>query len=415
MDNDNWRRWPHFDDEQIAAVEAVLRSGKVNYWTGEQARAFEHEFAAACACPYGVALANGSLALELALHVLGVGPGDEVVVTPRSFVASASSVLLRGARPVFADVDPVSQNITADTIRAALSARTKAIIAVHLAGWPCEMAPVLELARERGLKVIEDCAQAHGALYRGRPVGSFGDVAAFSFCHDKIMTTGGEGGMLVTRDEALWRAAWAYKDHGKSYDAVYHREHPPGFRWLHETLGSNWRMTEMQAVIGRMQLTRLPDWLARRRRHAAQLTAAFRKVPALRVTEPPADVDHAYYKYYTFVRPQLLKPDWSRDRLLSAIAAEGVPCFSGSCSEIYLEKLFERAGLRPAERLPVARELGETSLMLLVHPTLAEADIRRACRVVAEVCARATAPEMASAAAERRSFGDLVAVSDQSM
>jgi dTDP-4-amino-4,6-dideoxygalactose transaminase len=415
MDDDNWRRWPHFDDEQIAAVEAVLRSGKVNYWTGEQARAFEREFAAACASAHGVALANGSLALELALHVLGVGPGDEVVVTPRSFVASASSVLLRGARPVFADVDPVSQNITADTIRPALSARTKAIIAVHLAGWPCEMAPLLGLARERGLKVIEDCAQAHGALYRGRPVGSFGDVAAFSFCHDKIMTTGGEGGMLVTSDEALWRAAWAYKDHGKSYDAVYHREHSPGFRWLHETLGSNWRMTEMQAVIGRMQLTRLPDWLARRRRHAAQLTAAFREVPALRVTEPPAAVDHAYYKYYTFVRPQLLKPDWSRDRLLSAIAAEGVPCFNGSCSEIYLEKLFERAGLRPAERLPVARELGETSLMLLVHPTLAEADIRRACRVVAEVCARATVPEVASAAAQRRSFGDLVAMPDQSM
>jgi dTDP-4-amino-4,6-dideoxygalactose transaminase len=415
MDDDNWRRWPHFDDEQIAAVEAVLRSGKVNYWTGEQARAFEREFAAACASAHGVALANGSLALELALHVLGVGPGDEVVVTPRSFVASASSVLLRGARPVFADVDPVSQNITADTIRPALSARTKAIIAVHLAGWPCEMAPLLGLARERGLKVIEDCAQAHGALYRGRPVGSFGDVAAFSFCHDKIMTTGGEGGMLVTSDEALWRAAWAYKDHGKSYDAVYHREHSPGFRWLHETLGSNWRMTEMQAVIGRMQLTRLPDWLARRRRHAARLTAAFREVPALRVTEPPAAVDHAYYKYYTFVRPQLLKPDWSRDRLLSAIAAEGVPCFNGSCSEIYLEKLFERAGLRPAERLPVARELGETSLMLLVHPTLAEADIRRACRVVAEVCARATVPEVASAAAQRRSFGDLVAMPDQSM
>jgi dTDP-4-amino-4,6-dideoxygalactose transaminase len=415
MDDDNWRRWPDFDDEQIAAVEAVLRSGKVNYWTGEQTRAFEREFAAACACAYGVALANGSLALELALQVLGVGPGDEVVVTPRSFVASASSVLLRGARPVFADVDPLSQNVTADTIRPAISARTKAIIAVHLAGWPCDMAPLLELARERGLKVIEDCAQAHGALYRGRPVGSFGDVAAFSFCHDKIMTTGGEGGMLVTSDEALWRAAWAYKDHGKSYDAVYHRQHPPGFRWLHESLGSNWRMTEMQAVIGRMQLTRLPDWLARRRRHAAQLTAAFREVPALRVTEPPAAVDHAYYKYYTFVRPQLLKPDWSRDRLLSAIAAEGVPCFSGSCSEIYLEKLFERAGLRPAERLPVARALGETSLMLLVHPTLAEADIRRACHVVADVCARATAPEMASAAAQRRSFGDLVAVPDQSM
>lgn len=395
MTRNNWQRWPDFDCDQIEAAVAVLRSGKVNYWTGEAGRTFERAFAQACGCRHGVALANGTLALELALQVLGIGPGDEVVVTPRSFVASASCVLLRGARPVFADVDPVSQNITAETIRAVLSPRTRAIIAVHLAGWPCDLDPILELAAEHDLKVIEDCAQAHGATYRGRPVGSFGDVAAFSFCQDKIMTTGGEGGMLTTNDASLWQRAWSYKDHGKSYDAVYRRRHPPGFRWLHESLGSNWRMTEMQAAIGLVQLTRLPAWLAARRANAKILTEAFRRLPALRLTEPPAGIGHAYYKYYVFVRPELLRPGWSRDRIMSAIAAAGVPCFSGSCSEIYRERLFDGAGCRPVEPLPVARALGETSLMFLVHPTLEEKDMHQAVAVVEAVLARASRPARA--------------------
>jgi hypothetical protein len=388
--SDRWHRWPHFDDEQIAAAAAVLRSGKVNYWTGEEGRAFEREFARTCACAYGIALANGTVALELALHVLGIGPGDEVVVTPRSFVASAGTVTLRGARPVFADVDPDSQNITPATVRAVLSRRTKAIIAVHLAGWPCEMDGLLELAREHGLKLIEDCAQALGALYRGRPVGSFGDLAAFSFCQDKIVTTGGEGGMLTTNDEALWRAAWSYKDHGKSYDAVYHREHPPGFRWLHESLGTNWRMTEVQAAIGRRQLERLPEWLSARRRNAAILAEGLRPLPLLRVPETPAHVGHAWYKFYAFVRSDRLARGWTRDRIMAAIADRGVPCFSGSCSEIYRERAFAERGLAPQRPRTVARALGATSLMLLVHPTLTPEDMTYACGVVADLCARAT-------------------------
>jgi dTDP-4-amino-4,6-dideoxygalactose transaminase len=382
--------WPQFDADEIEAVEAVLRSGKVNYWTGEEGRLFEREFAKACGCEYGVAVANGTLALELALRVLDIGPGDEVIVTPRSFIASASSVAICGARPVFADVDPVDQNLTAETIEAVLSRRTRAIIAVHLAGWPCDLDPIMELARSRGIRLIEDCAQAHGATYSGRPVGSFGDVAAFSFCQDKIMTTGGEGGLLVTNDRALWRRAWAYKDHGKSYNAVYDRTHPPGFRWLHESFGSNWRLMEMQAAIGRIQLRKLPKWLERRRRSADILTDFFRRQPPLRVTEPPPHVGHAYYKYYVFLRPERLKHDWNRDRIMAAIAAEDVPCFSGSCSEIYREKAFVSAGIGPNEPLPIARLLGETSLMFLVHPTLSDEDMRRTCSTVETVLAQAT-------------------------
>ena len=377
--------WPVFGEDERCAVDRVLRSGKVNYWTGGETRAFEREFAEACGCRYGVALANGTVALELALNVLGIGAGAEVVVTPRTFIASASAIVLSGARPVFADVDPDSQNITAASIEAVLSPRTRAIIAVHLAGWPCEMGPILELARVRGLKVIEDCAQAHGATYEGRPVGSFGDVAAFSFCQDKIMTTGGEGGMLVTNDESLWKRAWGYKDHGKSYDAVFNREHPPGFRWLHESFGTNWRMTEMQAVLGRIQLGRLEDWVERRRRNAAILTERLRPIPAVRVTAPPAEIGHAFYRYYAFVRPERLAEGWSRDRIMAEITRRGVPCFSGSCSEIYLEQAFEARGLRPAARLPTARLLGETSLAFLVHPTLGEGDLARAADIVGSV------------------------------
>ncbi|MDW8289327.1 MAG: DegT/DnrJ/EryC1/StrS family aminotransferase [Armatimonadota bacterium] len=377
--------WPYFEEEEIEAAARVLRSGKVNYWTGEEGRLFEKEFAAFAGCEYAVAVANGSVALELALHALGIGEGDEVVVTSRTFVASASSIVLRGAKPVFADVDPDSQNITAETIRPVLTPRTKAIIAVHLAGWPCEMDEIMALAREHGLWVIEDCAQAHGATYKGRPVGCLGHVAAWSFCQDKIMTTGGEGGMLTTNDRSVWERAWSYKDHGKSYEAVYHRQHPPGFRWLHESFGTNWRMTEMQSAIGRVVLRKVPRWVATRRRYAQIFTEYFQQTPGLRVTIPPDYIGHAYYRYYVFVCPEMLRPDWSRDRIMIELNQKGIPCNVGSCSEVYLEKSFERAGLQPPQRLPVAKQLGETSLAFLVHPTLSEENIQEIARTVAKV------------------------------
>jgi len=384
--------WPYYSQEEINAAIACLASGKVNYWTGTEGREFEREFAAFTGCSHAIALANGTVALELALYALGIGPGDEVIVTPRTFIASASCIVMRGATPVLADVDPASQNITAETIRPCITPRTKAIICVHLAGWPCDMDPIMYLAHEYGLKVIEDCAQAHGALYKGRPVGSLGDVAAFSFCQDKIMSTGGEGGMLTTNDSALWEKAWAFKDHGKNHDAVYNRQHPPGFRWLHESFGTNWRLTEMQSAIGRLQLRKLPEWTHIRQNFAAILSNSLLEVSALRVTLPPEEAGHAYYKYYVFVRPELLMPGWSRDRIMSTINEEGIPCYSGSCSEIYLEKAFDNSGCQPAERLPVARELGETSLMFLVHPTLTESDIRRTCEVIHSVMKKASTP-----------------------
>lgn len=380
--------WPYFEKDEIDAAARVLSSGKVNYWTGAEGREFEKEYASHTGVRHAIALANGTVSLELALRVLGIGPGDEVITSPRTFIASASCAISVGARPVFSDIDPDSQNITAKTIEAALTPAAKAIIVVHLAGWPCEMDEILELARGRNLAVIEDCAQAHGASYRGRPVGAMSDIGSFSFCQDKILTTGGEGGLITLNSDRLFEEAWAYKDHGKSYDAVYRRQHTPGFRWLHESFGTNWRLTEIQSAIGRVQLRKLAKWVAIRRHHAESYRSSFARISALRVTDPPEHIHHSYYKYYAFVRPKALRDGWNRDRILEEVTQLGVPCFAGSCSEVYLEKAFP-AELRPPERLPVARELGETSLMFLVHPTLSDESVARVCEAVEGVMRKA--------------------------
>ncbi|HEY0846163.1 MAG TPA: DegT/DnrJ/EryC1/StrS aminotransferase family protein [Noviherbaspirillum sp.] len=385
MLNTPFSPWPSFTEEEGDAVRAVLMSNKVNYWTGNECRKFEDEFAAWIGTRHAVSLANGTLALDVALKALGIGAGDEVVVTPRTFLASASCVVTAGAKPVFADVDMDSQNITAQTIEAVLTPRSRAIICVHLAGMPCDMDPIMALAEERNLFVIEDCAQAHGARYKGRMVGSIGHVGAWSFCQDKIMTTGGEGGMVTTNDPALWSAMWSYKDHGKSWNAVYQEKPAPGFRWLHESFGTNWRMLEMQAAIGRIQLRRMPEWTRRRGENAERIAAVCRRFGAVRVADVPEHVEHAHYKFYAFVEPGKLAPDWSRDRIIEEVSARGVPCFHGSCSEVYLEKAFDGTDFRPTERLPVARHLGETSLMFLVHPTLTAEEIDKTCRVFSQV------------------------------
>ncbi len=382
--------WPYFEKDEQEAVQKVLESGKVNYWTGTECREFEKEFSDYCGVKHAVAVFNGTVALELALYSLGIGAGDEVIVTSRTFIASASCCVMRGAKPVMADVDSISQNITAETVRAKITNKTKAIICVHLAGWPCDMDSIMELAREYNLYVIEDCAQAHGAKYKGKLVGSIGHAAAYSFCQDKIMTTGGEGGMFLTNDEEVWKRAWGFKDHGKSYDAVYKKAHAPGFRWLHESFGTNWRMTEMQATIGRCQLRKLDGWIEKRRNNAKMLNEAFSELEALRLTIPDKHFFHAYYKYYVFVRPEKLKSDWNRDRIMEEINAQEIPCFSGSCSEIYLEKAFDLPDFRPDKPLNIAKELGNTSLMFLVHPTLTEQDIKDMIKIVKTVILKAT-------------------------
>jgi len=382
MLNTPFSPWPSFTEEETQAVTKVLTSNKVNYWTGQEGRTFEREFAEFSEATYAIAVSNGTLALDLALHALNIGEGDEVIVTPRTFIASISSIINAGATPIFADVDLVSQNITVETITPVLSSKTKAIMCVHLAGWPCDMDSIMALASKNNLLVIEDCAQAHGAKYKGRSVGSIGHVGCWSFCQDKIMTTGGEGGMLTTNDENLWRKAWAYKDHGKSYAAVYETQHPPGYRWLHESFGTNWRLTEMQSAIGRIQTKRMKHWSQIRNEYANSILSTCSKLSWLKVNKPLDNIQHAYYKCYVQIVPDKLPNDWNRDSVINELVSLGVPCFSGSCSEVYKEKAFDNTHYRPQKPLDNAAMLGEISLMFLVHPTLTAEEITKTCKAI---------------------------------
>jgi dTDP-4-amino-4,6-dideoxygalactose transaminase len=371
--------WPYFGKEEIRAVNKVLVSGRVNQWTGNQVYEFEREYAKYLGVKFTVALANGSVALDVALSILGIGKGDRVIVPCRSFVASASCIVLRGAIPVFADIDPDSQNITLETVKQVWTSQVKAIIAVHLAGWPNELDKLRNFCDLKKIYLIEDCAQAHGAKYKGKPVGSYGDIACFSFCQDKIMTTGGEGGLLATNNPDLWKKAWSLKDHGKDYDTVFNQKHSSGFRWLIKSFGTNYRMTEMQAAIGRIMLSRLDSWVIKRRRLAYILTEGFKKFSGLRVTQPAGYVFHSYYKYYVFIRPGRLNIGWSRDRILQVLLQKGIPCGVGACPEIYREvafrSLYKQMQFKMPKRFKIAKEIGETSLMFEVHPRLNSANM----------------------------------------
>ena len=384
--------WPSYTEEEAQAVQNVILSNKVNYWAGSKCREFEKEFAKYSETEYAIALANGTVALDIGFKALEVGVGDEVIVTSRTFLASVSSIVNSGAKPVFADVDLDTQNISVNSIEAVLTDKTKAILCVHLAGWPCDMDPIMRFANEKGLYVIEDCAQAHGAKYKGRSLGSIGHIGAWSFCQDKIMTTGGEGGMVTTNDRELWSKMWSFKDHGKSWESVYKKEHPPGFRWLHDSFGTNWRMTEMQAAIGQIQLTRIDDWCSKRLANANAIWNTAKNLNGLRVPnlscgdcnskcDQITGCTHAAYKCYVFVEGT----ETDRDAIMASINKQEVPCFSGSCSEVYLERAFDNTGFRPRKRLPNAKLLGETSLMFLCHPTLTEDEIQKTCDVMTSV------------------------------
>ena len=367
--------WPYFDKKDVAKAKEILESGKINYWTGSEGREFEKEFSKYVNVDYSVAVDNGTNALILAAHALGISKGDEVIMSPRTFVASAFSIMHLGAKPIFVDIDRNSQNMDASLIEQAITPNTKAIMAIHIAGWPCEMDIIQEIRKEHNLYLIEDCAQAHGAQYNNQSVGSFGDINAWSFCQDKIMSTAGEGGMVTTNNKQLWEKVWSFKDHGKNYDTVYNKEHPPGFRWLHEDHGTNARLTEIQSAIGRLQLRKLDSWIDKRTRLANIFNNGFKDVDGLRIALYPDYIKHAHYKYYVFVENEKLKDGKNRDFIMNTLNTMGTPCYSGSCSQIYREKSFDKLFPKGHTTLTVAKELADTSLMFLVHPTIDEEDI----------------------------------------
>ena len=362
--------WPIFEADEIAAVDAVLRSGRVNYWTGDQCKLFERAWSDYHGGMHSLAMANGSLTLDTALRVLNIGAGDEVIVSPRSYVASAMCAVLADAKPVFADVEVNSGNMTVASMEAVRTSRTKACIPVHIAGWPCDMPAISAWAAQHGIHIIEDCAQAHGAHIDGRSVGTWGVFSSWSFCQDKIMTTGGEGGMLCTPDLRLWKKAWQYSQHGKDYDLSHAKVGDPGFRWLIEHEGTNLRMTEMQAAIGLCQLRKLDDWVDRRARNSAIMQDALRGLRGVRVPSTPAG--HAHYRCMAYAHASADRP-----KLLAALVRAGLQANIGSCSEIYREPIFAQHGLAPTNALPVAHALGETSIALVVHHTIDEVTMHR--------------------------------------
>jgi dTDP-4-amino-4,6-dideoxygalactose transaminase len=388
--------WPSFSKNEAKLISDVLMSNKVNYWTGNKVKKFEDDFSKWTGAKYSIALSNGTVALDIAIKALGISKNDEVIVTPRTFIASVSSVCNVGAKPIFADIDLDSGNITAESIVKVITMKTKAIICVHLGGWPCDMDPIIKIARKHDIKIIEDCSQAHGALYKGRSVGQYGDIATWSFCQDKIITTGGEGGMVTTNNKKYWDIMWSYKDHGKSHKAVFKKKNLSGFRWLHDSFGTNFRMTEIQAVIGVYQLKKMKKWTETRNRNASQIIDSFRDFEGVYI---PSFQDkfkiyrqicvHAYYKLYIYLDFSNFKELWSRDKIVDQINKEGVPASGGSCPEVYLEKAFIKKGLGPKKRLPNAMKLGKQSIALMVHPTLKKEEIEKTISVIKKIISKA--------------------------
>ena len=383
-------KWPYFSDDEKKSVLETLESGKVNYWTGEKCKIFEEKFSKFIGVKYGISVSNGTVSLELALRACSIGKGDEVITTPRTFFASISAIVAVGATPILVDVDPDNGNIKPANIAEKITKKTKAIIPVHLAGYPCEMDTIMDIAFKNRVYVIEDCAQAHGAEYKGKRVGSWGHFGSFSFCQDKIMTTGGEGGMLVTNNTILYKKAWSYKDHGKNYDSVFKKNHTTGYRWIHDSFGSNMRMTEMQAAIGIRQLYKLPNWLLRRNEIASCYNESFKPIKAVEIPKLNNNIFHAFYKYYLLLNYQNIKNNWNRNKIIAKLAEKNIPCFSGSCSELYLEKSFANSDFSIKNPLYEAKKIGERSLMLQCHPTLSEKDVDYIIKHVSEVLKEAS-------------------------
>lgn len=367
--------WPFYNNHQINIVNRVIKSNKVNYWTGKESRKFENEFSNKIKLKYGVSVANGTLALEIALKALKLNLKDEVIVTPRSYIASAICVHNIGSRPVFADINTNSQNITLDTIKEKVTKNTKAIICVHLAGFPCDMLEIVQFAKRHKIKIIEDCSQAHGSKINNSYVGSFGDISIWSFCNDKIISTLGEGGMICTNNKIYWKKIWSLKDCGKNYDSVFNKKHPEGFRWIHDFSGTNARLTEVQSAVGRYQLKQLDKWSKKRFKYSQIIWNYLNEIKAVQIPQIPKNYFHSSYRCNILLNPKFIKKNYNRDKILKIFAENKIKCFVGSCPEIYNEKIFKKINHRPKKRLKNAKYVGENSLSFLVHPTLSENNI----------------------------------------
>ena len=383
--------WPRFGPEEIEAVTEVLKSGKVNYWTGDYIQKFEAEFSRFTRAEFSLAVMNGSVALDLAMEVLGVSCGDEVIVPCRTYYASAGCIVRAGATPVFVDVDRETQNLSIESIEEAVTSRTKAIICVHLAGWPCDMVEIVEFARRRGLFVVEDCAQAHGATIGGRSVGTFGDLGCWSFCQDKIISTGGEGGMVTTNSAEYAAKLWCLRDHGKNQLRTLEQRVTLAdgrYKYLHDEVGSNFRMSGIQAVIGTIQLKALRQVQMIRYRNARLIWSSLQELDLIRTPSEfsldrfseSGDLRHAAYKCYFFFEAG----QEFRDRMMKLLIERGVPCGQGACPELYRERAF--LGRSSANgNFEGARSLSSSAIALLCDNTVTNTLIKTWTEHVSEV------------------------------
>ena len=377
------KTWPHFSNSEIQKVSQILESGKINYWTGKEGRLFESEYAKFCKVNYGIAVSNGTVAIEMALKAIGIKKNDEVIVPSCTYVATASAVLSLGGNPVFADIDLNTLNVTVDSIKKCITKKTKAVIVVHLGGCPCEMRPIISLVKKKNLKLIEDCSQAHGAKYENKPVGSFGDLSTWSFCQDKIISTAGEGGMITTNNKKYRDFVWSLKDHGKSEISLKKQQKKIGFKWIHDNEGSNYRLTEIQSAVGRIQLKNINKTNNNRKKFAKRLSYVLSKYKKnIRVPFFDNSIHHAWYRFYVFIEINNKVSKNYRDRLLKFLNANQIQCITGSCAEVYREKVFRKNNLSPKKRHKNAMRISDSSLAFIIHPDFNEKQIRDMCNKI---------------------------------
>ncbi len=357
---------PFIGDEEIEAVVDVLRSGMLSH--GKIVEDFEREFASFIGVKHAIAVANGTVALDTALKIVGVRAGDEVITTPFTFIATANSILYQNAKPVFADINLKTYNLDPDDVLEKITDKTKAIIVVHLYGQPADMQALSEIARDYKLILIEDCAQAHGAEFRKKKVGGLGDVGVFSFYPTKNMTTG-EGGMLVTDNDEYARRARIIRDHGQTS------------KYVHEEIGYNYRMTNMAAAIGRVQLKRLEELNLKRMRNAEFLTKNLNNIKSLTTPYIDPRVKHVFNQYV--VRLEDNSPV-SRDQFSRKLNEKGVETAVHYPTPIHHQPLYKRLGY-PQDICPNSIEASRKVLSLPVHPQLTIEDLEYIVQSVKEI------------------------------
>ncbi len=375
------KNWPHFTKKEINSVIQVLKSGKVNYLNGNEGLKFEKNFSKFTNSKYSIAVSNGTNALELALKAIDLKFGDEVIVTSKSFIASASCVVALGAVPIFADVEINSQNISLDSIRQLINKKTKAIICVHIGGWPCDILKLLKICKIYKIKLIEDCSQAHGAKVNNKSVGSFGDFGTWSFCNDKIISTGGEGGMITTNSYKNYQKIWSLKDHGKNIKKYLNIKNNYSFRYIHDSFGSNFRLTEMQSSIGNAQLLYIKERVKLRQRNANQYIKNFKNCKFIITPIIPKNITHSFYRLYLRFNFKFIKKNWNKNKIINKLNKLGFECSEGACSEIYNEKCFRNSKFKVKKSLKNCVELSKSSFALKVDHTISLQTINTQCKI----------------------------------